>query len=200
MFSVQCSASQDYYTVPCNLISTNFLTLLSSPLNPLNAQSFLRGMPHLCQYMPQPKNARHLIPDPENEPDFYHLSKILPLADQKQDIVIPAAASAKKPPAVTAPPATNHLAAAAAQPDVDRGLPSSAVLHHPSISAGLVPAALLVQPNLGLTSTLLHRQRLLNQAAALEGQAALDNNALLNAALRGSLSRNNGRFMGGFPF
>lgn len=41
----------------------------------------LRGLPHLCKYMPKPKDARRLIPDPENEPDFYRISKMYPLPD-----------------------------------------------------------------------------------------------------------------------
>ena len=36
-------------------------------------------MPHLTKYMPKPKNARRLIPDPENEPDFAELSEMFPL-------------------------------------------------------------------------------------------------------------------------
>jgi hypothetical protein len=39
----------------------------------------LRGLPHLTQYMPEPKDARRLIPDPENEPDFYEISRHFPL-------------------------------------------------------------------------------------------------------------------------
>jgi hypothetical protein len=34
-------------------------------------QLFLQGLPHLVQYMPPPKDARRLHPDPKNEPDFY---------------------------------------------------------------------------------------------------------------------------------
>ncbi|KAI2510116.1 DNA binding protein [Fragilaria crotonensis] len=48
-------------------------------------ERFLRGMPWLCKFMPQPKNARLLMPDPENEPDFYTLSKQFPLPDEAQD-------------------------------------------------------------------------------------------------------------------
>lgn len=43
----------------------------------------LRGLPHLCKYMPKPKDARRLIPDPENEPDFYAISKVYPLPDDE---------------------------------------------------------------------------------------------------------------------
>jgi len=39
----------------------------------------LRGLPHLAKYMPEPKDARRLIPDPENEPNFYAISKKYPL-------------------------------------------------------------------------------------------------------------------------
>jgi len=52
-------------------------------------ECMLRGMPHLCKYMPQPRDARRLIPDPENEPDFDQISATFPLPD-----VRPAAAAA----------------------------------------------------------------------------------------------------------
>jgi hypothetical protein len=41
----------------------------------------LRGLPHLAKYMPEIKDARRLIPDPESELDFESISKILPLSD-----------------------------------------------------------------------------------------------------------------------
>jgi hypothetical protein len=41
----------------------------------------LRGMPHLAKYMPEVKDARRLIPDPESELDFESISKVLPLLD-----------------------------------------------------------------------------------------------------------------------
>ncbi|CAB9510156.1 shock factor protein HSF8 [Seminavis robusta] len=39
----------------------------------------LRGLPHLGKYMPRPKDARRLVPDPSNEPDFNAISKAFPL-------------------------------------------------------------------------------------------------------------------------
>ena len=39
----------------------------------------LRGCPHLTKYMPAPKDARRLIPDPENEPNFYAITHKYPL-------------------------------------------------------------------------------------------------------------------------
>ena len=41
----------------------------------------LRGLPHLTQYAPQPVDRRKLLPDPENEPDFYEISQLFPLPD-----------------------------------------------------------------------------------------------------------------------
>jgi hypothetical protein len=38
-------------------------------------------MPHLAKYMPNPKDARRQIPDPENEPNFYEISRKYPLPD-----------------------------------------------------------------------------------------------------------------------
>jgi hypothetical protein len=39
----------------------------------------LRGMPHLTVYMPEARDARRLIPDPENEPDLYKISVLYPV-------------------------------------------------------------------------------------------------------------------------
>jgi hypothetical protein len=41
----------------------------------------LRGLPHLCKYMPASKDARRLTPDPDNEPYFYAISSKCPLPD-----------------------------------------------------------------------------------------------------------------------
>lgn len=43
----------------------------------------LRGLPHLTQYAPQPVERRKLLPDPENEPNFYEISQLFPLPDEK---------------------------------------------------------------------------------------------------------------------
>jgi hypothetical protein len=45
----------------------------------LLAQFFLRGLPHLCKYMPQPRDARRLIPDPDNQPNFSAISQMWPV-------------------------------------------------------------------------------------------------------------------------
>ena len=39
----------------------------------------LKDRPHLCQYMPPCKDARRLVADPANEPNFYHISRQYPL-------------------------------------------------------------------------------------------------------------------------
>jgi hypothetical protein len=41
----------------------------------------LRGLPHLAKYMPEAKDARRLIPDPESELEFESISKVFPLPD-----------------------------------------------------------------------------------------------------------------------
>jgi hypothetical protein len=43
----------------------------------------LRGLPHLAKYMPEAKDARRMIPDPDNEPDFERVSKVFPLPDDR---------------------------------------------------------------------------------------------------------------------
>ena len=39
----------------------------------------LKGRPHLCQYMPKRKDARRLVADPDNEPNFYKITEQFPL-------------------------------------------------------------------------------------------------------------------------
>jgi hypothetical protein len=43
----------------------------------------LRGIPHIAKYMPEAKDARRMLPDPENEPDFERISKVFPLPDER---------------------------------------------------------------------------------------------------------------------
>lgn len=42
-------------------------------------ECFLRNMEYLCQYMPEPKDARRQIPDPLNEPNFDAISLLYPV-------------------------------------------------------------------------------------------------------------------------
>ena len=42
-------------------------------------ECFLRNMEYLCQYMPEPKDARRQIPDPMNEPNFDAISLMYPV-------------------------------------------------------------------------------------------------------------------------
>ena len=60
----------------------------------------LKDMPHLCKYMPAPKDARRQIPDPENEPDFYKIAAAYPLPGQED------AKISSVPPTVSAPSAS----------------------------------------------------------------------------------------------
>ena len=41
----------------------------------------LRGLPHLCKYMPEFKEGRKLLPDPRNEPDFDTISSLWPVPE-----------------------------------------------------------------------------------------------------------------------
>lgn len=160
-------------------------------------ECFLRGMPHLCEYMPKHKNARHLIPDPDNEPDFYRLSKLFPLGDQEMEIEIPSQdkkiASTESSNAVP-PAAQRELAHAASLPSVAAGvLPtssmgtSSLLTPHQTSSSSVLTA-----------SSLIRQQQLISQAAAVD-HATLEHEAMLlrAAALRESLK--NWR-TGGFLF
>jgi hypothetical protein len=48
-------------------------------LSIIKLQLLLREVPHLAKYMPEAKDARRMIPDPDNEPDFERISKVFPL-------------------------------------------------------------------------------------------------------------------------
>lgn len=168
--------------------------------------------------MPKPKNARHLTPDPDNEPDFYKLSRLYPLADQEAfgEIKIPSSSLKKLAPAMPRDPPTAKVAAKpkpVEKPAPEKAPPTAPVPPTPTLAAAAAPQEAshpMVQqqarmayrhqmPVMGgyTASSLMQRQRLLEQAAALEGQAAaIDNNALLNAALRGSLN-GQGNYLGG---
>lgn len=61
----------------------------------------LRGLPHLCKYMPEARDARRLTPDPENEPDFYSISRVFPLPDEEKKVPAPVLLSAA--PAIAPP-------------------------------------------------------------------------------------------------
>lgn len=75
-------------------------------------ECFLKGMVHLCKYMPEPKDARRQIPDPENEPDFGAISRLYPLPSSTE-APAPASDLAAVPvqaisAATSAPPAVSH--------------------------------------------------------------------------------------------
>ena len=150
--------------------------------------------------MPKPTNARHLIPDPENEPNFYSLSKLFPLAGDEQEIVVPTRPPSTKMSPTLQPIPAAPVATAVTHAGFSRGLITTQAFGLATADRLLPPhPSLLAQPH--LTSTLLHRQHILNQAAAaLEGQAKSENNALLNAALSGNLGLNGANFLRGFPF
>jgi len=103
-------------------------------------------MPHLCKYMPQPKNARRLIPDPENEPDFYRISELFPLNGETSKPT----ASEPRPDEKKSPSNSSHntpapralpRAVAPAASALPVRLPTSAVATRQS-----APVAVTVQP------------------------------------------------------
>jgi hypothetical protein len=57
----------------------------------------LQGLPHLTKYMPEPKNSQRLIPDPDNEPDFYAISSKHPLPDDPDFNMAKPEEASKKP-------------------------------------------------------------------------------------------------------
>jgi len=140
-------------------------------------------------YMPKHKNARHLIPDPENEPDFYRLSKVFPLADQETEVRIP--------PQAKKIPSTASESSSAVPPAGQREVGHAASL--PSVTTGVLPTSTIgtssllgphqTAANSVLTaSSLLRQQHLINQVAAVD-HSTFDNDAMIlrAAALRESL-------------
>jgi hypothetical protein len=106
----------------------------------------LRGLPHLTKYMPEPKNSQRLIPDPDNEPDFYAISSKHPLPDDPYfDMAKPEETSKKKPPA-NEPLATPRLASEASwfndqMPPAKRPSLESNVYNIAAATAALVSTA-----------------------------------------------------------
>jgi hypothetical protein len=72
----------------------------------------LQGLPHLTKYMPEPKNSQRLIPDPDNEPDFYAISSKHPLPDDL-DFDMAKPEGTNKKPTKNEPVATPRLASEA---------------------------------------------------------------------------------------
>jgi hypothetical protein len=160
--------------------------------------------------MPQPKNARLLIPDPENEPDFYTLSKLFPLPDQEQVEIVPPSALNKDPLSTQwgQSPGSSSIVPTKysfAQETPNSAGQTKAALQHPMVSivalASPYKANIVAKHNVGVTSNLYPDQLLLMLASDLkEEQNRRYESALQHAALRGDFARNNGRFSCGSPF
>ncbi|GAX17872.1 hypothetical protein FisN_18Hh076 [Fistulifera solaris] len=146
-------------------------------------ECFLRNMPHLCKYMPDSKDARRQIPDPENEPDLYEISKRFPFAG---------AAEVKSPPPKTTPPsasASSHLSSRTASelpwmvpPPAKRVAVGTASL--PSLAA-LPPVVPTATPHLVQLAQTLRRDELIRKAAlvaSLENRQALQQFTATNQA------------------
>ena len=80
----------------------------------------LRGLPHLCIYMPPAKDARRLIPDPGNELDFYRISKLYPVpgCEKVSDSKNPGLAGSKNPIQVSTATPSAAIATVLTQPTV----------------------------------------------------------------------------------
>ena len=154
----------------------------------------LRGLPHLCQYMPRSKDARRLIPDPENEPNFEVISKAFPvpgcfIEDRKEE------PSAKPPPveSARAMPQVASLSTQLPPPKVPRVMlgPSASlpIRSLEPVAAPLVPAVdvgqarrALVQQQLSLQ---VQRELLENRARREQQQSAAATLAAYADLLRG---------------
>lgn len=142
----------------------------------------LRALPHLSKYMPEPKDARRLLPDPENEPDFYNISSLFPVPDDATSAKLkknpapekPADVGAKRPSEAVwtetaAPPAKAAKTTVEASPQAMnfRSAPSTSWSVPPVSNA---PSALdLAQVRAAITE----RKAELLSAAALQAQLEL---------------------------
>jgi len=106
----------------------------------------LRSLPHLCKYMPEPKDARRQIPDPENEPDFYRISKLFPLPDSSDPVPPESIDKSNSPclPKIKLPDNSDLRLPAAKIPRIivaaDRGLP---IQHRALAGSPLADAAIM---------------------------------------------------------
>jgi hypothetical protein len=93
----------------------NWCRCSSHPYSCLFPQFILCGLPHLTKYMPEPKDSRRLIPDPDNEPNFYAISSEYPLPDDPDFYMVEPVEDSEEPKkrAANAPVAAPRLASEA---------------------------------------------------------------------------------------
>lgn len=100
----------------------------------------LKDRPHLCQYMPPCKDARRLVADPPNEPNFYRINRQYPL-----DGEAPAQEAVDSPPAKRARGDSTTLPQGLTLSAASLGSPVMSVTSAPVATgvAAPTPAALL---------------------------------------------------------
>mmetsp|Transcript_27329 Transcript_27329/g.57241 ORF Transcript_27329/g.57241 Transcript_27329/m.57241 type:complete len:334 (-) Transcript_27329:100-1101(-) len=151
-------------------------------------ECFLRGMKHLLKYMPAGRDARRLMPDPDNEPDLYAISRVCPLPEQQAPVgdqaSMPAAGLAQQ----------LQMQNLVSQ---DR-LPLGISLQGLQTNDSLQQAASLQQQ----ASALEHQAAALQRAASLQKAASLQTQmaAMGNDSMRAPMlnTSNNGFQVGGF--
>ena len=143
----------------------------------------LKDRPHLCQYMPPCKDARRLVADPLNEPNFYRISRQYPL-----DGEAPAQEAVDNPPAKRARSDSIALPQGLALGAASLGSPVMSVTSAPVATGvpGPTPAALLgligqaaTAPASPSPPTLLSLLEAQNQQRQVEKQVAMIVTALL---------------------
>ena len=149
--------------------------------------------------MPQPKNARRLVPDPENEPDLYKITDIFPLPGAPElKKVEPSAATVECNNSVQqqlraqqAFAGLNDNFGLLSRPTLF-GFESRSLMPHLSMGRDISPVVSLQPPSLEL-ARVLRQQQLLSQAAALQQQHDNTTNLLgglsSNSRRAGDLSR-----------
>lgn len=154
----------------------------------------LRGLPHLCKYMPEPKDARRLIPDPDNEPDLYTIGKQHPLPDDPK--------FGKEALSEKISPSSQNTAApvSAVQPSGVARLASNVAWLHtqlPPAKRQATAPPVVAQPLLSGLGTGLTKGNMDASMLQLQGllQGSTGNQLLAAAALQATLNQSNFRPM-----
>jgi len=159
-------------------------------------QFLLRGLPHLLDYLPEAVSRRKLLPDPENEPDFYEISKLFPLpGDSSTDVREEAKAALAAQGIIIGPTFNSAAASLAIDPTLQQsaqffpGSVLNGVLNFPlaasSFHSDIAAAAAVMNlqqsttsPYSGIVPSLLAQHNSLYQTQARLNRSAEPNGAL----------------------
>ena len=125
-------------------------------------ECFLRNMEYLCQYMPEPKDARRSIPDPGNEPDFDAISSLYPVPPP------PLA-----PPQPTIPPEHSMIPTTLQTQLSDTVAPAGQPLHHPSTTTTTGAKKMTMDRTAALAELSKLQEELTSESAATDSSSTI---------------------------